>query len=140
MKYLQNIFTRMMIVVVIVSPLYSFASESNATRQSTSDITQYDANKLLEKLEKHMQLMHTQMDTIEQTQDKVKRLKLMQEHEASMHESMEIMNILGGNRMLRENREPAYRMTVEEQLDYMWKLMQQMMRYLAVKKSELSSQ
>lgn len=140
MKNLQSILANMTIVaVLILSPLHSFASETKAEKQTTSDEEQIDTDKLLAKLEGHMQLMHEQMDAIEQTKNKVKRMQLMREHEAAMHESMEIMNLLGGNRMLREGREPAYRMTIEEQLDYMWKLMNQMMRYLAVKKSELSS-
>ena len=40
-------------------------------------------------------------------------------------------------RMLDENKEPGYRMTVDEQLSYMESMMEQMMHHLAIQNSNM---
>lgn len=115
-------------IILLASLSYCFAQKEDVAKPIyLSQIK--DQLQLKYKLEEHMRDMHAQMEEIRKSKDKVRREQLMQVHLKSMHESMTLMNLIGGNNMLHGNREPAYRMTVDEKLDYMKKLMQHMMKH-----------
>ena len=128
----------LILITVITLPItliFSTGFTKNADEQTTKAELEKKHSEMKKKMKDHMQLMHKQMDEIEATEDKAKRQQLMREHERAMHESMEIMNELGGNRMLHEDREPGHSMTVDERLDYMQAMMEQMMRHLAAQEA-----
>tara|TARA_R110002049_G_C9178700_1_gene563521 strand:- start:35662 stop:36072 length:411 start_codon:yes stop_codon:yes gene_type:complete len=124
----MNKIFQILFVILLVSLSYCFAHDEDVAK--TIYLSQIEGQLQLKyKLEEHMRDMHAQMEEIRKTKNKVRREKLMQSHLKSMHESMSLMNLIGGNNMLHDNREPAYRMTADEKLDYMKKLMKHMMRH-----------
>lgn len=133
-KYLILLITILISSIAITAVSTGFAKDTEAKEPTKAELEQ-KYSELKKQMKEHMQLMHKQMDEIQATEDKAKRQQLMREHERAMHESMEIMKELGGNRMLHEDREPGYRMTVNERLDYMQAMMEQMMRHLAAQEA-----
>ena len=115
---------------VLTTASTGFASETSAKEPTKAELEK-EYSELKQKLNEHMDLMHKQMDEIKATKDPEKRQKLMREHEWAMYESMELMEELGGYTELPEQRESGDFAAIDERLDYMEKIMVQMMRHLA---------
>ena len=109
----------------------TLSNSANAEEPTKAELEAHYTD-LKKQMNEHMELMHQQMDEIKKTKNPVKKTQLMREHERSMHDSMKLMKQMGAKRMLDENKEPGYRMTVDERLDYMESMMEQMMHHLSI--------
>ena len=128
-------FFNFLIIVVIFSTIIpsltiALASEAYAKEPTKAELEK-EYSELKQKMNDHMDLMHEQMDEIKATKDTKKRQELMREHEWAMYESMELMEQLGGYSERHEHRMSGDFTAIDERLDYMEKIMVQMMKHLA---------